>query len=102
MAFDGSKVIEPLAYSGMAEFGIPDGVIKEPTNDALVTFITAIQALSDESENASGTDVLAQVQEATSQFCSGVPTKEQFAALPPRLFREFAKWLASEFIDPKE
>lgn len=101
MAFDGGAVIEPLAYSGMEAYGIPDGVIKEPSNDALVAFITAIQALSDESDSITGADALAQVQEATAQFCSGVPSKDQFAALPPRLFREFAKWLASEFIDPK-
>lgn len=101
MGFDASSAVEPLAYTGMAEYGIPDGVIAEPSNAALVAFITAIQALSNADETTSGEEVLAAAHKATSDLCSGSPTVEQFAALPPRLFREFIKWLSSEFTNPK-
>lgn len=99
--FDGAAAIEPLAYTGLGQYGIPDGVIPEPTNDGLVAFFTAVEGLDNPAEGVTGEDILALVQKATSAFCSGVITPEQFAAMPPRLFREFAKWLVSEFADPK-
>lgn len=99
--FDASGVLEPLSYTGLSAYGIPDGVVSEPSNAALAAFVGAISALQDAPDDASGEDILAKVHQATSDFCSGTPTVEQFAAMPPRLFREFAKWLASEFIDPK-
>jgi len=102
MAFDGANALEPLAYTGMSQYGIPDGSIAEPSNEAFVGFLTAIQGLADDTEGSSGVDLLARAHQAASDLCSGTPTAEQFAALPPRLFREFIKWLASEFTDPKE
>jgi hypothetical protein len=100
MGFDGASATEPLDYKGLAEFGIPDGTIAEPTNERLVAFFDAIGELA-KVEGESGTDLLARVQQATSDLCSGTPSAEQFAALPPRLFREFIKWLAGEFTNPK-
>ena len=103
---------QPLSRStnkGMGAYGIPDGTITEPTNDVLVAFFTAIGDLrtlgttpaEGEDATATGLEVLAKVQQATADLCSGNPSAEQFAALPPRLFREFVKWLAGEFTDPK-
>ena len=102
MAFDATNAVKPLDYTGLSEYGIPDGTIAEPTNAALVAFFTAISDLANAPEDATGEEVLARVQKATSDFCSGTPSAEQFAAMPPRLFREFAKWLSSEFSDLKE
>ncbi len=101
MGFDATKAVEPLAYSGMSEFGIPDGVIQEPTNENLAQFFDAILALRDESEGLSGPEALSRAHKATSDLCSGVPTAEQFAALPPRLFRAFVEWIGGEFTGPK-
>ncbi len=102
MGFDATGAVRPLEYKGMAEYGIPDGEIAEPSNSALTAFFAAISELQNVSEDTTGEEVLAKVHTATSNFCSGTPSVEQFAALPPRLFREFAKWLASEFTDPKD
>lgn len=101
MGFNAASALEPLAYDGMEQYGIPDGTIAEPTNAALLAFMDAIQGLANDTEGTSGTELLARAHKAASDLCSGTPTAEQFAALPPRLFREFIKWLASEFIDPK-
>ncbi len=101
MGFDGAAAIEPLAYSGMSQYGIPDGVIPEPSNAALVAFMDAVSGLAADTESTGG-DLLDRVHQAASDLCSGVITPDQFAAMPPRLFREFVKWLASEFTDPKD
>lgn len=101
MGFDGTAALQPLDYKGMTEWGIPDGTVPEPTNEALMAFVSAIQGLAEAGDDVSGAELLARAHQATSDLCSGTPTAEQFAALPPRLFREFAKWLASEFTDPK-
>ena len=104
--FDGGAV-ESLDYKGLDQFGIPDGTIAEPTNDQLIAFLTSVEALrtteGDEATPAlTGEEALAKVQEATSALCSGNPTAEQFAAVPPRVFKAFIKWLAGEFTDPKD
>ena len=101
MAFDGAAALQPLDYNGMAAYGIPDGTVAEPSNEALVAFITAVQALGEAPEGTTGVELLAQAHVAASNLCSGTPSTEQFAALPPRLFREFIKWLSAEFLDPK-
>jgi hypothetical protein len=105
MGFSASDAVKPLDYNGMGEYGIPDGTIAEPSNEALAAFIEAIQDLAkpvaEGEPEPTGLESLAKAHVAASNLCSGTPTAEQFAALPPRLFREFIKWLASEFIDPK-
>ncbi len=101
MGFDAGAALQPLDYKGMADFGIPDGTIAEPSNEALLTFLTAIDEMAANPDGASGTELLTRAHEATSGLCSGTPSVEQFAALPPRLFSEFVKWLASEFTNPK-
>ncbi len=101
MGFDGSAVLRPLDYKGMSEWGVPDGTIAEPSNEKLLAFFDAVSALASNEGEASGEELLSRAHQATSELCSGIPSAEQFAALPPRLFREFAKWLASEFTDPK-
>lgn len=102
MAFDGASAVQPLDYKGLDAYGIPDGTISEPTNAGLATFLTAMQALAASGEETTGEEALAKVHQAASDLCSGNPTAEQFANVPPRLFREFIKWLASEFTDPKD
>lgn len=101
MGFDGAAALQPLSYTGLGAYGIADGTIPEPSNEALVTFMEAIAGLADQPEGTTGEELLAKAHEAAAGLCSGTPSAEQFAALPPRLFREFIKWLASEFTDPK-
>lgn len=101
MGFDGAAVLQPLSYTGLTEYGIPDGVIAEPSNDALAAFVEAISSLSAAGEDVSGAETLTRAHQAAADLCSGTPSVEQFASMPPRLFREFIKWLASEFADPK-
>lgn len=101
MAFDGASAIEPLSYTGLTAFGIPDGTIPEPTNEALVAFMGAVQALAEQPEGTTPEALLGQAHEAAASLCSGTPSADQLAGLPPRLFREFVKWLAGEFTDPK-
>lgn len=101
MGFDGASAVKPLDYFGMGQHGIPDGTVAEPTNERLATFLEAIKGLSEAPEGTTGLELLAQAHQATADLCDGTPSAEQFAALPPRLFREFAKWLAGEFTDPK-
>lgn len=98
--FDGGAV-EALDYKGLEAYGIPNGTIAEPSNEALATFLEEISGLGDAPEGTTGLELLAKAHKATSDLCSGNPSTEQFAALPPRLFREFIKWLAGEFTNPK-
>ncbi len=106
MGFDASNAIEPLAYSGMSEWGIPDGTIPEPTAGAFEAFVAVARDLAATTEGTDATiidetDLTKRLYEATSALCSGVITADQLAGLPVRLFRAFIQWLLSEFTDPK-
>lgn len=99
--FDGAGALAPLDYKGLETYGIADGTVAEPSNEALAAFLEAIAALGEAPEGTSGLELLTQAHQATADLCSGTPSVEQFASLPPRLFREFIKWLAGEFTNPK-
>lgn len=100
MGFDAATALEPLSYTGLGEYGIPDGTVPEPSNDTLVAFLTQAEQLAT-LQGEPGAEVLARVHQAASDLCGGSITAEQFSNVPPRLFREFVKWLSSEFLDPK-
>lgn len=112
MAGFDAGVVKPLDYKGLGVYGIEDGVVAEPTNEALVAFLTAVQDLRDSGEPAvegeeakpalTGEEALVQMHQACADLCSGTPSAEQFAKVPPRVFKAFVQWLAGEFTDPKD
>jgi hypothetical protein len=121
MPFD-ANTIEPLIVTGLAEYGIEDFTIPEPSNvlsrrfgrfmvdmfsgstpDAVTNKYA--QALEDtagdpEAQEKAVVEMNAQLFEAMSELCSGVVTAEQLEAIPTRLFGKLFLWLLSEMAEP--
>ncbi len=102
--FNAATAVEPLSYTGLSGYGIPDGVIPEPSeaqliafNDQLATVRKAIEAAADaDAPTVDEAQMLAAARVSLSALCSGDITPEQFAALPPRIFSAFLGWVLGE------
>jgi len=120
LPFDAANV-ERLEVLGLAEYGIPDLEIPDPSNKqvrALGRFVArtaggvrsgdiarmyaeAIASADGDAEKADAAcDALdAETYDIIAMVCSQKITTAQLAALPHRMFREFSYWLISKLLD---
>jgi hypothetical protein len=121
MGFD-ADIIEGLEIRGMAQYGIPDQTIPEPTNKQIRAFDRSIVRLFDGDkpenmaaryakaiEDAAGDEELEEAAIAAidaelfgivERLCGGVITAAQLEDLPKRIFGKFTQWLVKELRDP--
>lgn len=118
-SFDAGAVVEPLAWDFTA-FKAGKGVVPEPSDDLIAVFargmmaaaqqegtaeLAALAEAGDDQEKALAAiaampeDVLSGAKAMIPHYaalCSGSPSAEQLAKLPPRVRYAFFAWLAGE------
>lgn len=97
------------------------GIVPEPTEGRLSAYLNALTAVTgaeatpeganealdaavpDGPTTLDGAAAMRAVRVAISDLCAGSPSAEIVAQMPPRLLKQFARWLGDELIaDPKE
>jgi hypothetical protein len=123
MGFD-ANLIEGLNIKGMADYGVPDQTIPEPSNkqfrdfgrfmadmfgggeesDVFRKYQGTLDAAGDDKQAAdAAVDALNdQLFVATSKLCSEVFTAAQLEGLPRRVFGELFLWLITEMASPSK
>jgi hypothetical protein len=122
-AFNAGTVVEALDWT-FEPFVSAKGVIREPTDEQIAAYLTAVKALGQEirekvpdaPEGSDPADLMAALDNldldsvaaltgkmaaTVSALCSGDPSTDTILALPPRRRTMFYGWLQAEVMSPE-